>query len=195
MLVEVDPSIYRLSSILPFSYSCLWCYFQFPSPVPLLDSVDRLFPQQTAPLCAFCNGFLTFFLSIHSIPSALFLQLPLQTLYSCFLCLASSETTSPSLLSKFQKFIRLSHLLRILTLFSLSFWVYIIISMGSQSNGRKTDMHFGKTSLNAVWRVNWRGKEADKWVMVFGHYHLTSTEWTSYATNARSYIRQWHGLL
>lgn len=73
-----------------------------------------------------------------------------------------------SLLSLFQKFIKYSHLLMVLSLFSSSFWLYTVMSVGSQREGRKTHMHFRKTSMNAVWRVNWRGNIADKQVMVFG---------------------------
>lgn len=73
-----------------------------------------------------------------------------------------------SLLSLFQKFIKYSHLLMVLSLFSSSFWLYTVMSVGSQREGRKTHMHFRKTSMNAVWRVNWRGNVADKQVMVFG---------------------------
>lgn len=69
---------------------------------------------------------------------------PLQTHYSCILCLVSSATTSSSLL--FQKFVKASYLLMVLILFSLSFGVYTVILMGSQREGRQTPMYFGKTS-------------------------------------------------
>lgn len=52
---------------------------------------------------------------------------------------------------------------------------------------------FQKTSRNAVWRVNWRGKEVGKWSL--GHYHWAPTEWASHASGGGSCTGQWQGLL
>lgn len=83
----------------------------------------------------------------------------------------------------------------VLTLFISSFWVYTITSMGSQREGKKTHMHFVKISLNALWRVHWRGKVADKWVMVFVSLPLDLYRRASHASFEWSALRQGHGLL
>lgn len=109
----------------PFFHSCLSWYLEFLASEPLLGSAGGSF-LSCLPLCV---SFATASVPFSSVTTACrLLSLPSQlTLYSCFLCLPSSDTTSSFLLSLFQEFINPFHLLKVLTLFSSSLGVYATI--------------------------------------------------------------------